>query len=249
MHRPALIKKQLLLRSRLLSVLQDAPRLTHIRAPAGFGKSTLLDQYEDMLRERGDLFTRINLVKSLPGNHIAETIGAGQTQLSSDMLQSLLTADGQIATLIIDDADHVSASSEMTALLATIIALPAKLRVVLASRRELDVPLADHVLDTELPSDVPAAPAGLVATSITNSSALLTWTAVEGADIYKVYRRPAGGSDADYALVGSSTVAQVTTKAIEKFKMTNEKPENFRIKDVIEGKGAQIGSFSYAPYI
>ena len=45
------------------------------------------------------------------------------------------------------------------------------------------------------------------------------------------------------------TVAQVTTRAIEKFKMTNEKPENFRIKDVIEGKGAQIGSFSYAPYI
>ncbi|MBN8880846.1 MAG: fibronectin type III domain-containing protein, partial [Salana multivorans] len=84
-------------------------------------------------------------------------------------------------------------------------------RLVAGDTAELDVPLADHVLDTELPSDVPAAPAGLVATSITNSSALLTWTAVEGADIYKVYRRPAGGSDADYALVGSSTVAQVTT--------------------------------------
>ncbi|MBN8832624.1 MAG: hypothetical protein J0G94_18850 [Sphingomonadales bacterium] len=66
------------------------------------------------------------------------------------MLQSLLTADGQIATLIIDDADHVSASSEMTALLATIIALPAKLRVVLASRRELDVPLARHEANGDL---------------------------------------------------------------------------------------------------
>ncbi|WP_277208056.1 fibronectin type III domain-containing protein [Isoptericola croceus] len=78
-------------------------------------------------------------------------------------------------------------------------------RLVAADTARLDVPLADQVVDADPPAEVPDAPAGVVASSISASSVTLSWTDVEGADIYKVFAK---ASDAeDYELVATSTVA------------------------------------------
>lgn len=80
-------------------------------------------------------------------------------------------------------------------------------RLVAQGVSELDVPLADEVVDTEPPAEVPVAPQNLVAGAISNAGATLRWDAVPTADIYKVYRQ-AADEDA-WTLVG--TVTQPTT--------------------------------------
>lgn len=81
-------------------------------------------------------------------------------------------------------------------------------RLVATEVATLDVPLADEVVAVEPPAQVPAAPSGVVAGSVSNAGALLTWTAVEGADIYQVQRKDAVAGDDAYALVTTSTLAQ-----------------------------------------
>ncbi|GAA4075721.1 SGNH/GDSL hydrolase family protein [Nonomuraea soli] len=73
-------------------------------------------------------------------------------------------------------------------------------RLVATGVKELGLGLSALVKEIEVPAEVPAKPAGLVAGGISNAGALLKWTAVEGADIYKVYR--------DGALATTSTIAQ-----------------------------------------
>lgn len=80
-------------------------------------------------------------------------------------------------------------------------------RLVAADTAKLDIPLASHVTDADAADEAPAAPTGLAASNVTNSSALLSWNAAEGADIYLVYRKLAEEDDSAYTLVGSSTVS------------------------------------------
>ncbi|WP_084101663.1 fibronectin type III domain-containing protein [Demequina sp. NBRC 110051] len=79
-------------------------------------------------------------------------------------------------------------------------------RLVATNVAELAIPLADEVVEVEPPADVPLAPAGVVAGSVSNSGAQLTWTEVEGADIYKVeIKGSAEGEDA-WELTTTSTI-------------------------------------------
>ena len=81
-------------------------------------------------------------------------------------------------------------------------------RLVAGAVKELDIPLADLVEEVTLPDAVPAAPTGLVVGDISNAGALVRWTAVEGADIYKIFRKDAAAGDEAFALVGTSTIPQ-----------------------------------------
>ncbi|QYR24393.1 Ig-like domain-containing protein [Paenibacillus sp. sptzw28] len=77
-------------------------------------------------------------------------------------------------------------------------------RLLSGGIKNLGLPISASVLDIEPPSQVPAKPAGLTASSISNATAVLKWNAVEGAEIYRIYRKLS--TDADYALIGTATV-------------------------------------------
>lgn len=79
-------------------------------------------------------------------------------------------------------------------------------RLVAGSVKQLSVPLAVHVKEITPPSAVPAKPQGLVAGSVSNAGALLKWQPVEGADIYKVYRKLASEPDTAWKLATTATV-------------------------------------------
>ncbi|MEE2570594.1 SGNH/GDSL hydrolase family protein [Pseudarthrobacter sp. J64] len=87
-------------------------------------------------------------------------------------------------------------------------------RLVAGGVKQLSVPLASRVLDVVPPSAVPAKPQGLVAGSISNAGALLKWDAVEGADIYKIYRKLASEPDSAYKLATTSTVPTVNLNGL-----------------------------------
>ncbi|WP_306739667.1 fibronectin type III domain-containing protein [Arthrobacter sp. B0490] len=87
-------------------------------------------------------------------------------------------------------------------------------RLVAGGVAGLDIPLAAEIEEAEPPAAVPAAPAGVVVASVSNASAQLTWKAVEGADIYRVFRKDAGAGDA-YTLVATSTLPQATVPGLE----------------------------------
>ncbi|MFD2025200.1 GDSL-type esterase/lipase family protein [Promicromonospora aerolata] len=80
-------------------------------------------------------------------------------------------------------------------------------RLVARGTAGLDVPLADEVVDTAPPAEVPLRPAGVVAGGVSASGATLSWTAVEGADIYRVYAKTSDAPEGAFALVTTSTIA------------------------------------------
>ncbi|MEJ5866552.1 fibronectin type III domain-containing protein [Pseudokineococcus sp. 5B2Z-1] len=88
-------------------------------------------------------------------------------------------------------------------------------RLVAADVAELDVPLADEVVDAERPAEVPAAPAAPVASGVSSSGAVLTWEPVEGADVYLVQRKDAGADDGAYALATTSTVGRASVAGLD----------------------------------
>jgi fibronectin type 3 domain-containing protein/lysophospholipase L1-like esterase len=79
-------------------------------------------------------------------------------------------------------------------------------RLIAGRVKQLSVPLASHVLEVTPPSSVPAKPQALVAGSVSNAGALLKWQPVEGADIYKVYRKLASEPDSSWTLATTATV-------------------------------------------
>ncbi|WNB85316.1 fibronectin type III domain-containing protein [Cellulomonas sp. ATA003] len=81
-------------------------------------------------------------------------------------------------------------------------------RLVAADVAELDLPLADEVVEVEPPAQVPDQPADVVAGSVSNAGAQLTWSAVDGADIYQVFGKAADAGDDAWALVTTSTLPQ-----------------------------------------
>ena len=83
-------------------------------------------------------------------------------------------------------------------------------RLVAGGVKQLSLPLAARVKEVAPPASVPAKPQGLVAGSISNAGALLKWQAVEGADIYKVYRKQASEPDSAYKLTTTATVPTAT---------------------------------------
>lgn len=89
-------------------------------------------------------------------------------------------------------------------------------RLVSGGIKELNLPLSSYVQDIAPPAEVPQKPTGVTASSISNAGAKITWDKVEGADIYKVYRRLAG--DSDYSVVGTSTLPSLNISGMEEGK-------------------------------
>ncbi|WP_202806607.1 fibronectin type III domain-containing protein [Kribbella catacumbae] len=87
-------------------------------------------------------------------------------------------------------------------------------RLVATDVAKLDVPLADEVVEVEPPANVPAAPTGLLASSVSNAGAVLRWTAPAGADIYRIYRKTASAPDTAYALVGTTTSTSAVVQGL-----------------------------------
>ncbi|BBE21441.1 hypothetical protein MN0502_03240 [Arthrobacter sp. MN05-02] len=87
-------------------------------------------------------------------------------------------------------------------------------RLVATDVAALDIPLADNVAAVEPPAAVPAAPAGVVASNISNAGAQLAWQAVEGADIYKISSKKASDADDAYELVTTSTLPQAAISGL-----------------------------------
>ncbi len=127
--RSAVATQAIIPRVRLLDRLAGTRRLVHIRAPAGFGKSVLLDQFEERLVREGNPPIRINL----PRNHADCRLEGFQ----ADLLDG--TSD---TTLLIDNADNLDSSPQTRALLEELTGDTCKARIVLTSRGEIDLPLA-----------------------------------------------------------------------------------------------------------
>ncbi len=113
-------------RVRLLEKLAGASRIVHIRAPAGFGKTVLLDQFENELTRAGKRPVRIDLAQS-------------STSFGSDSSDGF---DG--AAVLVDNADNLTASPETRKLLDRLIRDGRASRIVLASRGEIELSLARH---------------------------------------------------------------------------------------------------------
>ncbi|MEH7120307.1 SGNH/GDSL hydrolase family protein [Neobacillus vireti] len=86
-------------------------------------------------------------------------------------------------------------------------------RLVSDEVKKLNIGLSSYVTGVEPPASLPAQPTNLVASSISNAGALLTWKAAEGADIYRVYRKLS--TDSDYSLVGSSTIPRLNVSGMD----------------------------------
>jgi len=76
-------------------------------------------------------------------------------------------------------------------------------RLIAGAISELDLSISEYVISTQAPENVPDAPANVIVSSISNAGATVIWDAVDGADIYKVYRKLA--SEEEYTLVTTST--------------------------------------------
>ncbi len=76
-------------------------------------------------------------------------------------------------------------------------------RLVAEDVADLGLDISELVV-VATPDAVPGTPTGLVAGTVTNASVVLEWDAVDGADIYRVYR--ADGDSGDFVLAGTSTI-------------------------------------------
>ncbi|WP_066051767.1 rhamnogalacturonan lyase family protein [Robertmurraya korlensis] len=89
-------------------------------------------------------------------------------------------------------------------------------RLVSGGIKDLNNSLSAYVQDIEPPAQVPNKPTGVIASSISNAGAKLTWNEVDSADIYKIYRKLAG--DGEYSLVGTSTLPRLNISGMEEGK-------------------------------
>ncbi len=85
-------------------------------------------------------------------------------------------------------------------------------RLVALDLAELDLPVSELVQVTE-PDELPAAPAGVAVQTVTSASVTLTWDAVDGADVYRVFRSESGADE--FTLAGTSTLDQALIGGLE----------------------------------
>ncbi|WP_285229636.1 rhamnogalacturonan lyase family protein [Paenibacillus albidus] len=83
-------------------------------------------------------------------------------------------------------------------------------RLLAGGIKQLNNPLSAMVKEIEPPAAVPPQPNGLLAGSISNAGAVVKWNEVDGADIYKIYRKLVSEEESAYALAGTSTVPLMT---------------------------------------
>ncbi|WP_407270455.1 fibronectin type III domain-containing protein [Radiobacillus sp. PE A8.2] len=86
-------------------------------------------------------------------------------------------------------------------------------RILSTGIEELDTPLANYVADIEAPAAVPKKPTGVSVSNVSNAGAVVAWAPVEGADIYRIYRKLT--SESDYELISTSTTPQLNVTGLE----------------------------------
>lgn len=89
-------------------------------------------------------------------------------------------------------------------------------RLLAGGIKELGLPLSAYVTDVAPPAHVPPKPVHVIAGSISNSGTTLSWEPVEGADIYKVYRKLS--TDSAYTMVGSAVVPTLAVQGMSEGK-------------------------------
>ncbi len=158
------LRPDLIVRARLVEVLDQhkSSRLLLLSAPAGFGKTTLLNQWSAQQQRRvawvsldardNDpsrfwryLITALQTISPGLGQEALELLQAGQPapmeSLLAYLLNALLLLDKDI-TLILDDYHLISAQSIQDSLAFFLDHLPPRLHLVLASRTDPPLPLA-----------------------------------------------------------------------------------------------------------
>ncbi|WP_110589591.1 fibronectin type III domain-containing protein [Microbacterium suaedae] len=85
-------------------------------------------------------------------------------------------------------------------------------RLVALDVAELGLPISGAV-EVSTPDAVPAAPTGLTVAGTTGASVNLTWDETPDADIYRIYRAPAGSDE--FALAGTSTIPQAPISGLD----------------------------------
>lgn len=162
--RMCLLRRNLITRPRLLHRLDEvrAARITRVRAPAGYGKTCLLQQWADALTEneiaatmiRCDSATRdpVELVRCATANSasghpvdIRSFVGA-ETPLSPEFIASRIAENCAHPTrqqvLLFDDADRFKGTDAMRCIRVLVESAPPNLHIVIASRSQLDLPFA-----------------------------------------------------------------------------------------------------------
>lgn len=135
-----------------------------VQAPSGFGKTSLLAQWRREALGRGGAVAWLTLderdddVRLGQGLVLATRIGSGRSKFGRLMRQTDLQLDGletltgwlaEVAdmavetTLILDDAHRLSDATVESGLAYLLQNAPANLRVVVATRKALDLPIAD----------------------------------------------------------------------------------------------------------
>ncbi|MDQ0229238.1 rhamnogalacturonan lyase family protein [Metabacillus malikii] len=89
-------------------------------------------------------------------------------------------------------------------------------RLLSGGLKDLNVSLSSYVQDIEPPADVPAKPSNVSASGISNAGAVLTWEAVDSADIYKIYRKRS--DETDYTLIGTAAAPKLTVSGLDEGK-------------------------------
>jgi fibronectin type 3 domain-containing protein len=89
-------------------------------------------------------------------------------------------------------------------------------RLVSDEIKSLNIDLSSYVTGIEVPKNTPNKPTNVTASNISNAGALLSWKEVEGADIYKVYRKLS--SETEYKLIGTSTIPRLNITGMEEGK-------------------------------
>ncbi|TDU25549.1 LuxR family maltose regulon positive regulatory protein [Panacagrimonas perspica] len=142
---------------------QSGTRVVVVQAPAGHGKSTLLEQLRVECEQRGDVTGWLDLgegdndirrfyghLKDLivamkaQGEHAADraTRSADESEFRSDWLLSQLRSIGRPASLFLDDAHLVGARPTLTLLEQIVSRLPQHVQIFIAGRTLPDIGLA-----------------------------------------------------------------------------------------------------------
>lgn len=154
-------------RPRLQTRLHDvcSSRVMLVRAPAGYGKSILLLQWLEVLREKDIESAYLVLTPNLrdPLDFLSHLVGAihAQTTLALPTIRSFLAGESLLSIdllakriagklgetsatffLFLDDVHHLTGSAASACLRMLIEFAPPGLHIVLASRERLDIPLA-----------------------------------------------------------------------------------------------------------
>lgn len=137
-------------RARLLAASEDWPSYTLVRAPAGFGKSLLLDQLQAKVSESGQAVVRLNLVEEKLANADLSSLLGTTLEIGKDAdYPTLLAALGAYddVTLLIDNADCLQPYPEAGKLVQRLGGDLDRLRIVMAGRGDFGLSLARYRAD------------------------------------------------------------------------------------------------------